>query len=149
MSKNNGKCASLNINEKKNDGTWLHFNLLIVVKLLFSSGEQGDKILTTRATMALCHVQFNNLMGGTLLKGKHLCFKAFSLIAIICSTLKILQNKVSRFPCWKKTGQHVLWDIESDSHSLLTVSCRACISIKYVFDRLPTNFVTLLICPCV
>lgn len=82
--------------------------------------------------MSFCHDQCINHKETTFLKGKHLCFKAFSLIAIIYSTLKTLQIPVSHFPA--ETGQHVLWDIQSLIHtllSLLTVPRWACKSIKY------------------
>lgn len=68
-----------------------------VVKLLIRFGKYVHNILfqTTRATLAFCYFQCENRRERTPLKGKHLWFKVFSLIAIICSTLKTLQKQVS------------------------------------------------------
>lgn len=83
---------------------------LSAVKLLLDLMNETTKFafkVRTRATLA--YVQCCNRGGTITLRGKHRCFKAFSLIAIICSTLKTLQKQASHFPA--EPGLHALCDI--------------------------------------
>lgn len=83
---------------------------LSAVKLLLDLMSETTKFafkVRTRATLA--YAQSCNRGGTIMLRGKHRCFKAFSLIAIICSTLKTLQKQASHFPA--EPGPHALCGI--------------------------------------